>query len=150
MKICACGKEFKLARWEAERKYPKRYCSRSCMYKYREKKVNSGCFKAGGRPSPETEFKKGLIPHNFKGDRVGYHALHEWISRHNGKAAQFKCGCGKQADGWANLSGEYKRDLDDFEAMCFKCHRIYDRDNIWGAIKEHFVIRNGRNIGERL
>ena len=26
----------------------------------------------------------------------------------------------------ANISGEYKRDVDDYEWLCLKCHRLFD------------------------
>lgn len=30
----------------------------------------------------KTRFQKGLIPWNWKGDEVGYHALHHWVERY--------------------------------------------------------------------
>lgn len=36
----------------------------------------------------------------------------------------------------ANLSHEYKRDLNDFEQMCSKCHRAYDKDHLGIATKK--------------
>lgn len=136
--LCECGTEFKVAPWQLKRKYPVKYCSADCMYKYREKKVNAGCFKPGERPSPKTEFKKGEIPHNFKEEGVGYDALHDWVRRHKGKASAQICKCGKPAKYWANLSWEYKRDLTDYEAMCKMCHIEYDRKGNWGAATRQF------------
>jgi hypothetical protein len=31
-----------------------------------------------------------------------------------------------QEDGWANISGAYLRDLDDFAEMCRECHMDLD------------------------
>ncbi len=65
--------------------------------------------------SPQTEFKKGQTAgeknHWWKGDKVGYFALHNWIQR------KFE---------WANKSGEYKRDLTDWIRLCTPCHAKYD------------------------
>ena len=97
-----------------------------------------------GRKHTEAECKKMSDSHlvcnqkeenhpQWKGDKVGYGALHEWVSRHKGKPT--KCEkCGK--DGltghkiqWANVDHEYKRDLDDWIRLCPKCHSKYDREN---------------------
>jgi hypothetical protein len=68
---------------------------------------------------------------NYKGDDVGYSALHAWVYKHNGKASK----CSKENDGcngksksytWANVSHQYKRDLDDFIELCRSCHAKYD------------------------
>ena len=67
----------------------------------------------------------------WKGDDVGYHALHAWVVRHKGKPT--KCEhCGK--DGlkgheihWANKSGKYLRNLNDWLRLCVKCHKKYDK-----------------------
>lgn len=66
----------------------------------------------------------------WKGDNVGYGCLHAWVRKYLGQPT--KCEhCGK--DGltghqihWANKSGEYKRNLDDWLRLCVKCHCKYD------------------------
>jgi len=61
----------------------------------------------------------------WKGDAVGYHALHAWVRRWLG--APRKCSaCGDEAARryeWANISGEYRRDLSDWRRLCASCHR---------------------------
>jgi len=32
---------------------------------------------------------------------------------------------------WANIDGEYRRNLDDFIRLCKKCHNDYDGVNAW-------------------
>lgn len=65
---------------------------------------------------------------NWKGEEVGYDALHTWVVRWNGKA--IKCEHCKRTDRkkyeWANISREYKRDLQDWIQLCTSCHRRYD------------------------
>lgn len=96
--------------------------------------------------SPATEFKKGQKPSlkaiqkakerlgelhpNWKGDEVGYHALHSWVKRKWGKPTQCEnCENTQQSKRleWANLSGKYKRVQNDWIQLCAKCHRRYDR-----------------------
>lgn len=94
-------------------------------------------WKSGQRISPATEFKKGNVPHNYKGDEVGYYALHSWVSRHKGKATICEYCTSTNTVQWANKSWEYKRDLDDWLELCKKCHIKYDRQN-WGAATKLF------------
>lgn len=90
--------------------------------------------------------KKGLPigekHHAWKGDKVGYLALHDWVKRKLGKPTKCEdCGAdglsGKKIQ-WANRSGLYKRDLEDWIRLCAKCHHKFDKksDKIWaGHIK---------------
>lgn len=73
---------------------------------------------------------KGASHANWKGDKVGYYALHIWLKRELGRPD--KCSnCKKKCKpDWANKSHEYKRDLDDWFALCKKCHYHYDRNGI--------------------
>lgn len=59
--------------------------------------------KLGKRLSPNTEFKKGIIPWNWKGDNAGLGALHAWITR---KMVRRLCVSCYRKEGWAR--GEYK------------------------------------------
>lgn len=74
--------------------------------------------------------KIGELHHLWKGDNVGHSSLHTWLRIHYGKA--YRCE-NKSCEGssnkyeWANLSGEYKRDVNDFKMMCRKCHSIMDK-----------------------
>lgn len=61
----------------------------------------------------------------WKGSEVGYSALHKWVKRHLGKAK--KCINNPlhkfNKYEWANISGEYKRDLSDWHELCITCNR---------------------------
>ena len=63
---------------------------------------------------------------NWKGDKVGMLGLHEWI-RSRKPRPQFceECKTGFPID-LANISQEYKRDVNDFEWLCRRCHMIKD------------------------
>lgn len=61
---------------------------------------------------------------NWKGDNVGYNALHSWIQKKLGKPSKCdKCKTIKaKRFEWANISGKYMRDLNDWKRLCAKCH----------------------------
>lgn len=107
-------------------------------------KVNPGWFKKGKgfwtdkkRPNlkntnaASTFFKKGQTPWNkglLLNERVvGYAGLHAWVKRQNGKAKKCINGHIAKRYYWANKSGEYKRDLNDWHELCQSCN---ERDGI--------------------
>lgn len=62
----------------------------------------------------------------WKGDQVQMEALHSWVHRRKPKPNYCeKCKKQKPYD-LANISGEYKRDVNDFEWLCRRCHLISD------------------------
>lgn len=65
----------------------------------------------------------------WKGDDVSYKALHQWVCRHKQKNGV--CGsCGKKSrTDFHNISGEYKRDVNDYEELCRSCHNKKDENN---------------------
>jgi hypothetical protein len=67
----------------------------------------------------------------WKGDKVGYLALHSWVRRHLGKPNRCDF-CGLEEENgnkfeWANKSGNYLRDLTDWLRLCVSCHRLLDK-----------------------
>lgn len=61
-------------------------------------------------------------------ENPSYSAIHKWIVKWYGKAN----GCTKCGDTsirtyeWANISGQYLRDIRDFMSLCVPCHRRLD------------------------
>lgn len=133
------------------------------------KQLNSGrtrfqkgqAIRKGAKHSEESkkkmsEAKKGIMPANikqlknsytplgeehcsWKGDDVGYSALHKWVYKHKGKAEVCEhCG-GVDGIQWANKSHEYKRDLEDWLSLCKPCHGKYDSGENWGKATEKYV-----------
>jgi len=97
------------------------FCSKKC--------INIG----RKQPKEWIEMIKNLISgennFNWKGNKVGYRALHNWIENHLGKPLNCSnCGLNKIPKGkkryfqWANISHKYKRDLNDWIRLCVKCH----------------------------
>lgn len=70
---------------------------------------------------------------NWKGNGVSYGRLHVWIRQQLGNPNEcVYCGEPNRISGgrsylhWANVSGEYKRELDDWIPLCPTCHFKYD------------------------
>lgn len=69
----------------------------------------------------------GELSRAWKGNEAGYVAKHMWISKHYGKANKcIKCGGVAKRYEWANISGEYRRDISDYMMLCPSCHRKMD------------------------
>lgn len=72
---------------------------------------------------------------NWTGDDASYAALHLWLHRHKPRTGTCEwCGeaptpSGRKKNGthFANLSGEYRRDVDDYAELCPTCHVRFDR-----------------------
>lgn len=155
-KQCQCGNSFNTTPKRVEEGRGK-FCSQACKYKYRVMpkrgigsyvlvKENPTSFKQG--ENPWNKGTKGLMPTppNFKGADVGYHALHDWVSRHRGKATTCEyCGSTHYVQ-WANKTHEYKRELGDWLELCRKCHVRYDRENnAWGLATRKFNLKTCRS-----
>ena len=75
--------------------------------------------------------RKGRDIWNWKGDKVGYGALHDWVIRKLGQPQEcWKCYIltAKRYE-WSNISGKYLRNIDDFIRLCHSCHAKFDRKN---------------------
>lgn len=66
----------------------------------------------------------------WKGNKVGYHALHGWVKRWKGEPNLCeKCGTTtSRMYHWANIDHQYRRVLDDYIRLCVPCHKVYDRE----------------------
>jgi hypothetical protein len=91
------------------------------------KKANTGNLYNKGKKRPNLA---GSANNQWKGDNVGYFALHSWVRRHLGRPMEcWECGftsSNNRQFHWANISHEYKRDTEDWARLCVKCHRAYD------------------------
>ena len=78
--------------------------------------------------------RKGADSIHWKGDNVGYWGLHVWVIANFGQPDTC-LHCGKNRlfghkIHWANVSGKYKRDENDWIRLCVKCHSKFDREKI--------------------
>ena len=64
----------------------------------------------------------------WKGTNSEYKTLHRWVYKKCG-SPQYCERCkrtNKKNYEWSNKSGEYKKDVADWERLCVRCHRIKD------------------------
>lgn len=97
----------------------------------------------------KTHIRKGSDNGNWKGDEVGYKALHYWLNQNFGKDR--KCehceSTKKKMYSWAKKKGlEYKRDRTHFIRLCQSCHLRYDFEPSWG--KKSGLARSGLKRGK--
>ena len=94
--------------------------------------------------SPLSLSKMGKNNPNWKGDNVGVIALHNWV-RFRFLKPEFcqKCNKNKPYD-LANKSGEYKRNLSDWEWLCRRCHM--ERDGRLAKLAVSYPKRKGKII----
>lgn len=97
------------------------------------KNFDDALAKAHATPKP-----KGEANPAWKGDAVGYGALHRWVFRNKPRPLSCEhCGTttAKRYE-WANKSRCYLRDLDDWMNLCVSCHRRYDPCTPWNKGKK--------------
>ena len=85
-------------------------------------------------------FKKGAEHHLWKGSAVGYSTLHRWVQAQRGTASKCEwCGSTSKME-WANISREYRRELDDWMQLCHSCHMKYDKipEKVWATRKSRY------------
>lgn len=97
---------------------------KTCSYECRNKRISR--FNKEERDYSKTNNPTGENNYMWKGDEVGYGALHDWVKRT--LALPFACGKCEEIKKLtlANISGEYKRDVSDWIWLCYSCHRQYD------------------------
>lgn len=62
----------------------------------------------------------------WKGNKVGYSSLHEWIKKRFVKPLLCQSCKEKKSLDLANISQKYKRNISDWEWLCRKCHMKKD------------------------
>lgn len=78
-------------------------------------------YKTGKRERPIGEKHPGWKPD------AKYQAIHVWLRRYKPKpSACQRCSKETKTLDAANISGEYKRDVDDFIYLCRRCHMMED------------------------
>ena len=129
-----CGKEFTKKLLVSRQKWERqRFCSQPCGNKGKDSShLKRYSFKKGVSANPDTQFNSttttGVNNINWKGDNASYAAKHIWVKYHYGNPQ--RCDHCKTTDKrmyhWANISGEYKRDRNDWLRLCVPCHKRAD------------------------
>lgn len=111
----------------------RKYCSKTC--------------------SNRANARRGEDNPNWLGDRVGYWGLHDWLISNYGQPQECEeCGTADPTKRyeWANISGDYRRDRDDFRRLCKSCHNTSDGVNAyqWHVGKQHSRRKMGLIAGK--
>lgn len=71
---------------------------------------------------------------DWKGEAARYDTIHAWLRKRKQKTGICNdCGRRVGTNGrgvgtdWANISGEYRRDPDDYRELCRRCHIAFDQ-----------------------
>ena len=77
-----------------------------------------------------SEAQRGEKGNNWKGDKATYNSIHHWVRDTYGRPSicEFCKGyfSGRKIE-WANKTGEYKRDREDWIRLCAKCHKAFEK-----------------------
>ena len=140
--VCVCGIPYTTTQRRLDMGRG-RFCSNGCRYKnasrprgltYVLKVPNPTSFRPG------VEQPKGPDSPSWRGDDVHYKRLHRWLAQSKVKPDKCeKCGADGPLD-WANISHEYRRDLNDWMALCRLCHRNHDSGEARGMATARFGV----------
>lgn len=147
-----CSRQYAVQPYRAK---TSKHCSRICH--------NSSAGKKGGKAGIGVSRNKGakhpyLAEYNrthplkserhphWKGETVGYYALHTWVKRNFGAAVECEeCASTRNVE-WSNTDRKYTRDRDTWRTLCASCHRIYDIRSVWESpfpfLKDNRSIRS--------
>lgn len=137
--ICfQCGKSFWRCPSNIRPQCKHNFCGNECVAAFNRDnihQINPNSLKNLGR--------KGERHPMWKGDKVGYQALHTWIRKTLGKPNRCEH-CQLTVENsrkihWANKSQEYMREPTDWLRLCISCHRKYDSSNPVKPLKKSYV-----------
>ena len=75
-----------------------------------------------------------------------YSALHRWVRKFKSKVALCVCCKVSPPVDLANISGKYKKDVNDFEWLCRRCHMTKDgRAKIFASMASHQGVNHSRS-----
>lgn len=96
----------------------------------RQRYCSIACGKIGKR--------KGEENNKWLGDYVTYVGLHAWMRKNYGTPSVCEhCKCrDRKMYHWANVSGKYLRDRNDWIRLCVPCHKKYDKTKLSTSVPQ--------------
>ncbi len=127
-----------------------KYCSQKCYWENKRGMDVPGGYKNGhatsntGRTHLKSKDVLGDKNVNWKGKSVGYVALHSWMKRTYGKPKICENTICKyprftrkgilllkpKQYEWANITGKYDRERNNWARLCSHCHRLLDKSGV--------------------
>lgn len=109
-------------------------CSRECAKQLAKRRSGEKSPMYGKKLSEEHKEKLRMAKlglrdedtNRWSGDKIGYRGIHHWIQRKLGKAVRCSNNPNHKSTRyyWANKSGEYKRDVEDWQELCPSCNHL--------------------------
>lgn len=122
-----CSALFYVPKWRLRRAGAK-FCSYSCYWKSKIGKSSWNKGTIGLTKANKGSFVKSK--RKWTGSLNEYKSLHHWVSKALGKP-EICSSCGgrflRKKIHWANKSGEYKKDMNDWIRLCVACHYHFDK-----------------------
>jgi len=76
------------------------------------------------------DIKPPTVIQNGRMTAAQYQRLHYWVRRQLGKPSLcVNCGANEGRFEWSNVSGDYLKDVTDWQRLCVRCHRLTDYKN---------------------
>ncbi len=74
-----------------------------------------------------------------------YQKVHEWVRKHRGapkKCEDCSTDSPRKTYDWANVSGEYRWELDDWKRLCRSCHKKFDagRAGMFSGVRKSILV----------
>ncbi len=114
---CGCGKSVNINENTRKNRVPDYivgHNSKGRKCPWRVGKATKGSFKEGE-------------DHPLWKENPSYQALHTWVRNHKPKPDNCeRCNMETNILDASNISGEYKRDLNDYQYLCRGCHNVVD------------------------
>ena len=122
--VCPCGKSFE----DYVSNKRSKFCSLKCYWVARRTDTKYKGYWTGKK-------RLGMAGENnpkWKGNEVGYLALHAWVYRQLGTPSKcdFCLSTDRKWYHWSNISGLYKRDVKDWQRLCVPCHSKFDKTRV--------------------
>jgi len=161
-----------LKNWERRRTCSKT-CFKALYLNKKGRPAPKSAFKKGQRSSLKTEFKKGHATwakgkvrpfgdpwnlgksheavkaeknKNWKGDAVGYEAVHRWMLKWHLWPKQCQACSSQGRMTLANVSKRYTREPSDWIILCYRCHWYFDRPDSWTSKKFALLSAEARDF----
>lgn len=147
-----CGRLFEKSYYTSNKRWAEqKFCSTTCSSEnWTGHTPPKSAFKKGmtpwnkGKKHSANTIKKLIVINNenrrfgskhhlWKAEKASYAAIHIWVNAHKIKPKNCtscdSLGNSRQIQ-WSNIDHKYKRNLDDYTALCSSCHQKYDRKNL--------------------
>jgi len=121
-------RSFYLKQWESKKGFKHSEESKKKMRLAAKGRIISSEIR---RKISETAIRNGTQQNEnnsqWKGNSASYGAIHDWVRRKKDKPEVCEMCRTKEPQELANISGNYKRNINDYLYLCRRCHKLFDK-----------------------